>query len=213
MFHGGESQHPEWDQMYAAGISMPEIAALCHAKGNTVRLHFQVLERRQPGTRALHDAAAASRKHYDGPSAHWVNRLADVLSFKSTHGRLPESADEGEAKRLYSWVLTQRQTLRAGKLKLGSEEALELLGDWKTPLGTIARQAVLDNHWRDRLAELAQFVAQTGREPRYKRFKTKQEHSLGVWLHVQTQARTNQKMPEWRLTALDEAVPGWHSHE
>ncbi|ALE05495.1 hypothetical protein AL755_08415 [Arthrobacter sp. ERGS1:01] len=207
------SRHPEWDLMFAAGLNIPEISAHCHAQRNTVWRHFQIRERLEPGTRARHDAAAATRTTYDGPAQTWVQHLADALTFKAAHGRLPDASDCGNAKKVHKWIQTQRRGHEAGTLKQGMEAALDLLGDWIPNTAAIARQEALDGLWRTRLAELVTFVNNTGHDPRYKRFASDHEHTLGVWLHTQTQHRAHRTLPTWRMAALDAALPGWHSHQ
>lgn len=55
------SRHPEWDMMYAAGLTAREIADRCHQNVATIHAHFQSRERYEPGTRATHEAALAAR--------------------------------------------------------------------------------------------------------------------------------------------------------
>lgn len=61
------------------------------------------------------------------------------------------------------------------------------------------------------LNAVSAYVASTGQMPRYKIYASEHEHRLGVWLHRQHQARTENSLLSWRQAALDEAVPGWRS--
>lgn len=56
------SRHPEWDMMYAAGLTVREIADRCHQNVATIHAHFQSRERYEPGTRAKHEAALEARE-------------------------------------------------------------------------------------------------------------------------------------------------------
>ena len=79
-------------------------------------------------------------------------------------------------------------------------------------LETSNRQLELDQHWLTRLAQLKDYIAATGQLPRYKKFVTDHEHTLGVWLHIQHQKRAEKTLLPWRLQALNVAHPDWGSH-
>ncbi|MBP2397621.1 helicase associated domain-containing protein [Glutamicibacter protophormiae] len=91
-----------------------------------------------------------------------------------------------------------------------SKSKVALLGDvadWTTDL----HRQELDERWNAKLIALKDFVSEFGAMPRYKTFASEREHSLGVWLHNQHQRRTELKLQDWRLEALNAAIPGWTS--
>ena len=55
------SRHPEWEIMYAAGLTVREIADRVGWARSTVQRHLQVRESHIPGLRAIHEAARAKR--------------------------------------------------------------------------------------------------------------------------------------------------------
>lgn len=202
------SRHPEWDMMYAAGLSAGEISRAVRAPRSTMQQHMVMREIYEPGTRGRHLAAVAARAR-PLASLHWLGRLEEAREFVAEHGRFPTATDTA-ARPLAAWLQAQRKARTAGGLTAEKLGALDSLGPWKTMAG----QAAKDAHWRDRLHDLQIGVATHGRCPRYRRHTDEAEHTLGVWLHIQTQHRANETLPPWRLTALDTAFPhGWHSHE
>lgn len=72
------SRHPEWDMMYAAGLTVREIADHCHCNVATIHLHLQVREKYTPGLHTTH-AAALARRDPDPP----LQRNGEAGSMKS----------------------------------------------------------------------------------------------------------------------------------
>lgn len=200
------SRHPEWDMMYAAGLTVREIADRCHANVATIHLHLRVREKYAPGLHATHAEALAGRDP-DRPSTRWRQRLTEVLAFQETHQRMPSSTGEGMERSLAQWVALQRNAYRKGGMSAAKVVLLDQLDGWTVDVPQQRR----DEHWRAMLDALRIFVASTGQMPRYKTYATEHEHRLGVWLHHQHQARAESTLTSWRLTALKEAVPGWRS--
>lgn len=200
------SRHPEWDMMYAAGLTVREIADRCHHKRNTVHLHLQVREQYQPGLRAKHEAALAARDP-DRPTTGWRRRLKEAQDFLAAHGRLPNHDGDPVEKALHSWMSEQRRAYQRGNLPTPKIVLLDSLPGWETS----SRQLELDRQWLTQLSQVKEHTAATGQLPRYKNYETGHEHALGVWLHVQHQKRTESTLRPWRLEALESAVPGWRS--
>ena len=200
------SLHPEWDMMYAAGLTAREIADRCHANVATIHLHLRVREKHTPGLHTTHAKALADRDP-DRPSTRWRQRLTEVLAFQEVHHRLPSSTAEGIERSLAQWVALQRNSYLKGGMSAGKIVLLDQLDGWKMDVPQQRR----DEHWRNMLNAVAAFVSSTGQMPRYKTYATEHEHRLGVWLHHQHQARAESTLPSWRLDALNEVVPGWHS--
>lgn len=202
------SRHPEWDLMYAAGLTVREIAEHCHAPRSTVQRHLQVREGFQPGTRGVHEEAFALRPQ-TATGGRWLIRLQATKEFIKSTGRQPRYQSHAQESTLYQWLTQQRSADRKGNLTPEQLQLLDSLRDWrKSP-----QQQALDEHWIERLQQLVIFQDDTGQLPRYGRYDTAQEHTLGVWLHIQSQRRSRGLLLPWREQALDDAVPGWRSRE
>lgn len=200
------SRHPEWDMMYVAGLTVREIADRCHANVATIHLHLRVREKYAPGLQATHASALASRD-VDRPSTRWRQRLAQVIAFQEAAHHLPSSKAEGVERSLARWVALQRNSYRNGRMSDAKITLLCELVNWDID----EQQQRRDEHWQTTLGALRAFVESTGKMPRYKNYATEHEHSLGVWLHNQNQRRTQNSLQLWRLDALNDAVPSWHS--
>lgn len=200
------SRHPEWDAMYAAGLTVREIAEWCHANVATVHLHLRVREKYSPGVHEIH-AAALARRDPNRPSTSWRKRLAEVLDFQEAHHRLPDSRAEDAEASLARWVALQRNAYRQGRMSAVKVILLDDLRGWELDAPRQRR----DDHWRKMLEAVSAFVASTGRMPRYKTYDSEDERLLGMWLHRQHQGHSEGSLKQWRLTALDDALPGWHS--
>ncbi|ALE93802.1 hypothetical protein AOC05_18180 [Arthrobacter alpinus] len=192
--------------MYEAGLTVREIADRCHHKRSTVHRHLQVREGYQPGLRDRHNASFVSRDP-DRPTTTWRRRLKDVTAFHAEHNRPPACTGDKKEESLHAWLNAQRLAYRIGALSTPKKVLLDSLPGWSIE----TRQQQLDQQWHTRLAQLKEYVAATGQLPRYKRFQTELEHTLGVWLHVQHQRRAEKTLRQWRLEALDAALPGWRS--
>ena len=192
--------------LYAAGLTVREIADRCNQKRNTVHLHLHVREQYQPGLRTTHEAAFTARDP-DSPTTKWRPRLKEAQDFLDLHGRLPHHDGDKVEQSLHTWISEQRRAYHCGNLSTPKIVLLSSLPGWDTS----HRQQELDQQWLTRLTELKNYVAATGQLPRYKNHATEHEHTLGVWLHVQHQNRIEKTLKLWRLEALDEAHPGWRS--
>lgn len=192
--------------MYAAGLTVREIADRCHANVATIHLHLRVREKYAPGLHATHVEALAGRDP-DRPSTRWRQRLAEVLAFQETHQRMPSSTAGGVEFSLAQWVALQRNAYRKGGMSAAKIVLLDQLEGWRVDVAQQRR----DEHWRNMLNAVSAYVASTGQMPRYQTYATEHEHRLGVWLHHQHQARAENTLLSWRLAALNEAAPGWRS--
>ncbi|WP_343320519.1 helicase associated domain-containing protein (plasmid) [Arthrobacter sp. TMP15] len=201
------SRHPEWDMMYAAGLTVREISDRCQKKRNTVHLHLQTREKHQPGLRAQHETALDLRGS-DRPTTGWRRKLKETQEFLTTHGRLPHYDGDQTEKSLHTWVSEQRRAHHRGELSAPKIVLLGSLPNWDVP----TRQAELDQHWQSRFNQLKEHISATGQLPRYRAYATEEEHTLGVWLHVQHQKRTENTLEKSRLNTLDTAIPHWRSH-
>ena len=194
--------------MYAAGLTVREIADLAHHPRATVHRHLQVREQYSPGVRARHEAALAERGP-NRPTTTWRRRLTECQAFLTEHGRLPARKGAEAERSLHSWLVIQRHDFHAGTLPAAKVTLLASLGDWCGP----TREQVEKEHWEERLGQLITFVREQQRMPRWGRHSTGDEHTLGVWLHIQHQARMRGQLLPQRLATLDTAVPGWRSKQ
>lgn len=194
------SLHPSWDRMYLSGMTVQEIADFTGRARSTVHRHLQVREKYDGGLRAAHMAAREARGP-GWPSVRWQRAYKAVHDFRATHDRLPNDGA------LAVWLGTQRSLHNRGLLPAVKVTLMSMIPGWDTPPHTI----LLDDRWRARCAELEAFVAKHGHWPHYKRHTTEHEHTLGVWLHTQHQARAEGRLTPWRQVELDAAAPGWRS--
>ena len=187
------SRHPEWDMMYAAGLTVREIADRCHANVATIHLHLRIREKYAPRLHATHAAALAAR-HPDRPSTRWRQRLTAVLVFQEAQQRLPSTTAGGFESSLARWVALQRNAYHKGSMPAAKVVLLDQLEGWKVDVPQQRR----DEHWEGMLNAVRAYVTSTGQPPCYKTYDTENEHRLGVWLHHQHQARTENVLPAWR---------------
>lgn len=187
--------------MYARGLSVGLIAELQGTRLSTVKGYIQHRRAENPGLAAQH-AAAAPRT----PSDLWRRRLSEMRNFIATHGRYPgiHGGLEGEAQ-LYGWLSEQRHALVGQTLGWEKMRELGVLGDWVTT----DRERARDARWRQRLGEVAAFVSEHGRLPRHRTAKNETDRVLGIWLQTQGIEAHHRRLAEWRLEALNEALPGW----
>lgn len=200
------SRHPEWDQMHLAGLTAREIVDLCHRSAATVHYHLQQREHYEPGFRGKHETALAARGR-NHPSTSWRRRAKEVTAFQTENGRLPRATGNRRERALHNWLAEQRKLLKTGELPPAKIILLQDIAGWEVD----PRQYELDELWRSRLAALRQYVVENKRVPRYRKYASDAERSLGVWLHNQHQRRSKGTLSPWRLESLDGSVPGWRS--
>jgi len=201
------SRHPEWDQLLLAGITAREIAELCHRGPATIHYHLRRREHYEPGFRAKHEAAVATRNN-NRPSSTWRRQATELATFHAEHKRLPRSTGDRAERSLHHWLTIQRKELQSGQLPAAKILLLQDVPDWHID----PRQRELDERWSERFEALRQFVAESGHFPRYRTYTSEKERSLGVWLHNQHQRRAEGKLAAWRHDALDHEFAGWRSY-
>lgn len=192
--------------MYLAGSTVREIADLCHRGVATVHYHLQRREHYEPGFRSQHEAALAARRK-DRPSASWYRRAEEVAAFQAENGRLPRATGSQIERALHDWLAKQRKLFKAGELPPAKIVLLRDIANWASD----PRQHELDDAWSTRIVALRQYVVENKCLPRYRKYASEAERSLGVWLHNQHQKRAKGVLAAWRVEALDNAVPGWRS--
>lgn len=195
-----DSNHEEWDRMYAAGLPVPRIAELTGSRVGTIHRHLE-------GRRAIDPALAAARSTAPrGPSKVWHRHLAELRDFIATHGHYPtiHGTKDREAS-LYVWLADQRHSHLAQTLGWAKAREMGVLGDWITT--DLERE--WDRRWREQLGRVVEFVAEHGRLPRHPKTTTEAEHILGIWIATQHHKTLHQEILHWRLKALNSALPGW----
>lgn len=192
--------------MFAAGITVLEIAQHCKVKAPTVRWHLHAREKYQPGLRAQHLQALAARPK---PLTHgsWLQRFEQLAKHLSETGQFP-LRDESDGRNLADWLTAQRKHERAGKLSPPQINALNMLGDWRTT--NLARDR--DALWQRRFKELKTYQQMNLGMPRWRNHSSEEERVLGVWLHTQYRKRLAGKLEPDRERMLDSAFPGWKSY-
>ncbi|TLK51080.1 Helicase associated domain protein [Glutamicibacter sp. V16R2B1] len=123
------SRHPEWDMMYAAGLTVREIADRCRRNVATVNIHLRIREKYSPGLRFTHEAALAARGP-DRPSTLWRKRLSEALAFQDRHQRLPRNDGDESERSLAQWVADQRLSDMKGRMSVPKIVLLDDLRDW-----------------------------------------------------------------------------------
>ena len=201
------SRHPEWDQLLLAGITVREIAELCHRGSATIHYHLRRREHYEPGFRAKHEAAVATRNN-NRPSSTWRRQANELAAFHAEHTRLPRSTGDRAERSLHHWLTVQRKELQSGQLPAAKIMLLQDVPDWHID----PRQRELDERWSERFEALREFVAESGQFPRYRTYTSEKERSSGVWLHNQHQRRAEGKLAAWRHDALDDEFAGWRGY-
>lgn len=194
--------------MYIAGLTAREIADLCGWNLSTVHFHLRRREKYQPGFQSRHVEALAAR-HPDRPTPQWRKQMSLLKEFTETSGRLPETSVFPDEARLHAWLVSQRRSYTRGEMSPGKVYLLDSISDWQ---GTPHKE-LLELHWLKRLQMVSDFYSQAGRFPRYRSYTTKLEHTLGVWLHIQHQSRSQKKLSIERRHKMDATLPGWKSSQ
>ncbi|MBG6185460.1 hypothetical protein IWX65_003439 [Arthrobacter sp. CAN_A214] len=169
--------------MYAGGIPVERIAAICRASLRRVRYTIWAAEKRDPslfGRRlVLHDQPANRLTVTLKDS--WWDHSTRLLGFYRHHGRLPvqNPQDAGELW-LYGWLYRQRKAYRVGRLTKEQLIVLAELGEWQGQA-----RGTRTEHWNHRFASLVEFVAEHGTMPRYRSDKPIEERVLAVWVSKQ----------------------------
>ncbi|GAA3287486.1 helicase associated domain-containing protein [Arthrobacter citreus] len=128
------------------------------------------------------------------------------MKFRRGYGRFPRGYIEGE-QQLYSFLQSQRERYRAGKLQEERKRYLDTsLPGWLTPPKAEREHAL----WQQRLRELEKFLQEKERYPRYKTAAISSEKVLAVWITHQRKQLRSGKLSELREKTLDKTIPGWN---
>jgi len=195
--------NPEWVLMYRQGFSAPRIAAGSGVAPSVMRYHLALAAKLEPGLRAEHREAlppAAPRLTVAGQ-----RNLDDVLAFYGAEGRLPVSGRSARESALAGWLLRRRKEAAEGCLS-PAYASLDKIPGWREyPTKRDADEA----RWKQRLDEVAAYLAAGNQWPRHNKTEDQEERTLGVWLHTQRITRRTGKLDAAKEKQLDAVVPGW----
>ncbi|GGH99364.1 helicase associated domain-containing protein [Arthrobacter liuii] len=195
-----KAPYPEWVLMYRLGLGRDRIAALVRTPPATVDYHLRVARRQDPQLQAAHRAAGAA------PSVAAVARMEEVIAWVTGAGRLSRGRSDDQAERsMEAWIRQRRSEAAAGTLHAVYRDGLARIPGWDTN----ARAAADEARWHARLDELRRYRAEGNDWPRHQKYATEQEHSLGVWIHIQRQKLREGTLSPDKAAQLDAAVPGW----
>jgi hypothetical protein len=198
-----QASNPEWVQMYRLGIPTPKIAAGARVAETTVRYHLAIAAKQDPVLRADHQAAlppAAPRVTEPGQ-----RNMEEILAFYEAEGRLPVASRSVRETALAGWLARRRVQAAAGALS-PAYAALDTIPNWRDqPTKRDADAA----RWKQRLAEVAGYLATGNEWPRVNKTEDRDERTLGVWLHTQRIDYRAGKLTAAKEAQLNEVIPGW----
>ncbi|MHA7280244.1 helicase associated domain-containing protein [Arthrobacter sp. MDT2-2] len=211
---GACENRQEWLLLYSRGVPAAVIAVWCRVDVRRVHRAVDRQVTRQPGwfdrCWRIHDQPAPARntRRYvrSREQALWEH-YGDVAAYmRERGGALPAQNDSPEARVLYRWIEAQRRQYDAGTLAQDRVDALDRLGEW---IGT--RKGDPEVLWAQRLEEVRQFRASTGRFPYYDPDRHPGEKVLGVWLGRQRTWWRKGRLRADRQERLDRVLPGWNA--
>ncbi|PTT68493.1 helicase associated domain-containing protein [Arthrobacter sp. HMWF013] len=196
--------NPEWVLMYRQGIPAPKIAAIASVAATVVRYHLAIAAKQAPGLREDHKEALPPPP----PRVTDAGRrnLADILALYAAEGRLPVSGRSSQESTMAGWLTRCRKQAAEGILSPVYAEALAVIPGWRdypTKRDTDAAR------WKQRLAEVAAYLAAGHDWPRHNKTDDQAERTLGVWLHTQRIDRRAGKLTAAKEKQLNDVIPGW----
>ena len=152
----------------------------------------------------MHRAAATPvPKRVTGPGQ---RNLQQVMAFHEAEGRLPVSGRSRQESTLAEWLTRRRKDAADGPLSPAYAEALDAIPGWREHTAKRAADAV---RWKQRLEEVAAWLAAGNDWPRHQKTEDQEERTLGVWLHTQRIDARAGKLTPAKEKQLNEAIPGW----
>lgn len=198
-----QAPNPEWVLMYRKGIPTPKIAAGAGVAETTVRYHMAIAARQDPGLRAAHQAAlppAVPRVTEPGQ-----RNMEEILAFYEAEGRLPVASRSVRETALAGWLARRRAQAAAGTLS-PAYAALDTIPNWRDHP---TKRDIDAARWKQRLAEVAAYLAAGNEWPRVNKTDDRDERVLGVWLHTQRIDYRIGKLTAAKEARLNEVIPGW----
>ncbi|SEQ04956.1 helicase associated domain-containing protein [Arthrobacter sp. OV608] len=196
--------YPEWVLMYRNGIPASKISAVTGVAQSVIRYHLAIAAKQDPGLRDTHHAAA--RPVPGRVTEAGQRNLQDVLAFHETEGRLPVSGLSRRESTMAEWLTRRRKDDAKGTLSPTYAEALDSIPGWRQNTAKREADAV---RWKDRLTEVAAWLAGGNDWPRHQKTDERDERTLGVWLHTQRIDHRAGKLTAAKEAQLNEVIPGW----
>lgn len=194
----------EWVQMYRQGITTAKIAAVVGVAETTVRYHLAIAATLEPSIRDEHRRAAVVPPRI---TAAGRRNLEDVIALYRTEDRLPTiSGPTASERRLGVWLHRRRQEAAQGVLSPIYKEALGAVPGWDTPS---SKKADGEVRWKQRLAEVGDYMSRGNDWPRHNKTVVKEERVLGVWLHGQRINYRKGALDAAKEAQMDAVLPGW----
>ncbi|MEH0110076.1 helicase associated domain-containing protein [Tersicoccus sp. MR15.9] len=197
----------EWALMWMRGLEPREIARHCGVDSWRVNQAIAVRVRRDPTMparrlkRHLHPLPATLTQRQD-----FGQKMADYRDWLQRNGREPrENSGSRYERELYGWLARQRAAERRGNLSADRAAALDGVSRWRRP----ALGALRDEHFAERLEQLAAFVDQQHRIPTRYGGAGEEERRLAVWLMGLRAASRRSWLTAHRVEALDAVAPDW----
>ncbi|WP_251153807.1 DEAD/DEAH box helicase [Cellulosimicrobium sp. Marseille-Q4280] len=158
--------------------------------------------------------SASRRAHLDrtypdwseSREAGWLDAADRLAAFMRAHDRTPSShSSNPEERALGQWLNVQRGAIRGtrGRAPMPAERQRYL--NENCPGWSSGRPS-----WDDRLAELANFRASSGRLPSISS-PSEIERSVAEWLRKQVASARKRNLSAERRERLDAAFPGWNA--
>lgn len=204
------SVHPsgdEWILMYRQGLSKRQIAEVCATRLSRVSRRINQAISGDESLEPAHVANLPVVVVIDPARARWIGWFEEVRQFTKAQGRLPSKNEVGSREmRLSVWLGQQRGAYRGGNLSQEYQHLLDSLGSWQIS----ERQRREEQAWQEHLGQLQDYVAREGSWPVWRQTESEEERAVGAWLHAQRQGFKRGKLHPDRITALNNAVPGWY---
>jgi AcrR family transcriptional regulator len=198
--------HPEWVQMYRRGIPSPAIAAAAGVGKSTVRYHLRTAAQADPSIRDEHRAAAGATAR---PSGAGLRNMEDLIALYKTEGRLPTFRGTAPGERaLAVWLQRRRQDANQGALSPIYREGLKAVPGWDQQPDRKTRD---EARWRQRLAELMDYMAGGNDWPRHKKTDSEHERTLGIWLHIQRMKQRAGDLDPEKEDQMNRTLQGWQT--
>ncbi|MFF1880191.1 helicase associated domain-containing protein [Pseudarthrobacter sp. NPDC058196] len=196
--------NPEWVLMYRQGIPAPKIAAGAGVAESVVRYHLAIAAKQDPNLRDAHKSALPAPAPRETDAGQ--QNAQDIVAFYERKGRLPVVGRSKQESALAGWLARQRQRAAAGTLTPVYAPVLDQVPGWR---GYPTKRDVDAARWKQRLAEVAAYLAAGNEWPRHNKTQDQQERTLGVWLHTQRIDYRAGKLTAAKEKQLNQVIPGW----
>lgn len=133
--------------------------------------------------------------------------LEEILAIYKAEGRVPTNSSPSARERaLGVWLHRRRQEAAKGVLSPIYQEALEAIPGWHR---SSTKKAEDEARWKQRLTEVADYLAGGNDWPRHNKTQIKEERVMGVWLHTQRIDHRAGRLDPAKEAQLNAVIPGW----